>query len=121
MAEAMNEYQFTGIDQNTGEPISDRMRATSEQEVRASAAKHGIDVETVELVQSGSPGPSPSLLLEFGHFISLIGCLSPLFYIISSIQPLSHFSFWAFIGSILAAFYSAAMAVVFSRVNRMLV
>lgn len=109
----MNEYRFTGIDRNTGDPVVDVMRAESEDDVREAANARGIEIKTIGL--KPLPGNAlSSFLLGFGQLVSLVGCALPLVYPIGT----EKFSALGFAASIIGAIYSAAMFVVFLRVKQ---
>ena len=57
----MNEYRFRGTRRSDGAPIQSRMRAQDEDDLTSSLEDLGIDVETVELLNSDNRNQSVSL------------------------------------------------------------
>ena len=112
----MNEYRFTGTDKQTGQTISDMMRGENEDDVRARVDDAGIEIETIDLIPPS--GALAFFLLSFGQLVSLIGCTSPVVYLVFSASSQVPFNVAGFVCSVIGALYCAAMVIVFSRVKR---
>ncbi|MBM83709.1 MAG: hypothetical protein CMJ78_24395 [Planctomycetaceae bacterium] len=86
--------------------------------MRKIAGERGIDVETVERIDTNALGYTAASLLGWGQFVAIVGCLLPVTYLFKALSD-SSFDPMTFLGSICVGCYSAAMTVLFTEVKRL--